>query len=311
MSSSHSLWRIWWISICALPHFDDLPANIDVSWFGLTKPTGFDGFQRASCGQAARIWWIENAACVVWKALLRTIWPVSHHLSHISSSAFSIQAGEKHPSWPTRRSPQMGKSGSSQSSPGASLALVPPRFYNALQLLRKALLGNKNSLCKWATSEKESCHWFFRRSHGLIHYTATGSEQRHLWAPLEVCIQIHTKKKKKNSKAAVSFRIYESRSLLEAGSQGHAPSVVFCSFCLSSITDEAYYYSSRGKMAILTLLLLECLHGKMISCETFETVSSQTLSSCSSLMGFFIPFIQRNTAPYNLPFKIQVLIDLL
>lgn len=197
MSSSHSLWKIRWILICALPHLDDLPANIDVSWFGPTKPTGFDGSQRASWGQAARIWWIENAACVVWKALLRTIWPVSHHLSHISSSAFSIQAGEKHPSWPTRRSPQMGKSGSSQSSPGASLAPVPPRFYNALQLLRKALLGNKNSLCKWATSEKESCHCFFRRSHGLIHYTATGSEQRHLWAPLEVCIQIHTKKKKK------------------------------------------------------------------------------------------------------------------
>lgn len=178
-----------------LLHSDDLPVNIDVSWFGLTKPTGFDGSHRASCGQAARIWWIENAACVVWKALLRTIWPVSHHLSHISSSAFSIQAGEKHPSWPTRRSPQMGKAAPRKSSPGASLALVPPRLYNALQLLRKRFSEIKTG-CVNERPQKRILPLVFRRSHGLIHYTATGSEQRHLWAPLEVCIQIHTKKKK-------------------------------------------------------------------------------------------------------------------
>lgn len=73
--------------------------------------------------------------------------------------------------------------------PGCIPGTCPPlRFYNTLHL-HKVLLGNKkkkkSGACKWVTSEKNPATGFLLLSRfGLIHYTATGSEQRHLWAPL-------------------------------------------------------------------------------------------------------------------------------
>lgn len=229
MSCSHLLFFI-----CVLVHFGDLPANIDVSWFWLTKPTWVDGSQRASCRQEARICWIESA---VWKALLRTIWPVSRHLSHISSSALSIQAGEKHPSWPMRRSPQMGKAAHRKVPPAHPWHLSPLGFI-ILSSPAKCFSEIKTG-CVNEWPQKEILPLVFCRSHGLIHYPATGSEQRHLWAPLEVCIQIPTKK----FKGRRFFQNLREQIVAEGLFTRTCTLVCLLLFCLSSITDEAYYHS--------------------------------------------------------------------
>lgn len=248
MPSSHSLLKIWWTFLCVLVHFNDLLANTDVSWFRLTKPTWFDSSQSASCGQEARIWWIDNAACVVWKALLRTIWPNSHQLSHISSSAFSIQAGEKHPSWPMKRSPQMGKA-APRKVPRVHPWHLSPLGFITLSSSTKCVSEIKTGwVNEWP--QKRILPLVFCRSHGWIHYTATGSEQRHLWAPLEVCIQIHRKKKQ--------------RFLLESTRGGCCWRLVHKDmhpWLSSALLFKQHHWWSRllfqpGNMDILCLLLL-------------------------------------------------------
>lgn len=296
---SHSLLKIWWIFICVLAHFDDLPANIDVSWFRLTKPTWSDGSQRASCGQGVRIWWIENAACVVWKALLRTIWPISHHLSHISSSSFSIQAGEKHPSWPMRRSPQMGKAAPHKVSRVHPWHLSPLGFIT-LSSSAKCFLEIKTGwVNEWP--QKRILPLVFCRSHGLIHYTATGSEQRHLWAPLEVCIQIHTKKIQRQAFLLESTRAVCWRLVHKDMDPQLSSALLF---------KQHHWWDlllfQRGKMAILSLLLLLCIYGEMISCKTFGTMSSQTVPVVPT-WWVFLTFIHRNIGTIYLVFKFKSL----
>lgn len=106
--------------------------SLHVWWFilfnnqGILTSAGLPSPRQHGLIPKGWIWWIEDAACVVWMALLRTIWPVSHHLTHISSSASSIQAGGKTSQSANETLPTDGKSSSSQSSPGASLALVLP-----------------------------------------------------------------------------------------------------------------------------------------------------------------------------------------
>lgn len=154
--------------------------------------------QSASCGQEARIWWIVNAACVVWKALLSTIWPVSHHLSHISSF-FSIQAGEKQASQPMRCSPQMGTAAPHKVPRVHPWHLSPPRrFYNTLHLHKVLLRGKKKKKKAGPVNEwplKRILPLVFCGSHGLVWFIIPQQEVNKDTFEHR-CIQIHRRKKK-------------------------------------------------------------------------------------------------------------------
>lgn len=123
--------------------------------------------QLVSTHQANMVWrlskgflWTRSENLVNWECCVCGLkGSFEDHLAHLPSSlphliyCFFYTSRWKTSQLANETLSTDGKSSSLQSSPGASLALVPLGFIK-LSSSAKGLLGNKNRLCKWVTSEK-------------------------------------------------------------------------------------------------------------------------------------------------------------
>lgn len=186
--------------------------------------------------------------------MLRRSWLVSHRLSHISSLALvtdcvSLLSTRRwtHLCQPIKKHPTDGKSSSSQSSPGASLALVLLSFIT-LFLSTKCSSGiNTDCVNEWPL--KRIPPWASCRSHGSIHYRAQEVDKETL--EHGDARGMYSNSYKKHSQAAGFFlNLWDCAVAEDSFTRRHTHSVIFMLFknmllfCQSvmNVTGDVLYH---------------------------------------------------------------------
>lgn len=269
--------------------------------------------QLVSTHQANMVWrlskgflWTRSENLVNWECCMCGLkGSFEDHLAHLPSSLphliffFFYTSRWKTSQLANETLPTDGKSSSSQSFPGASLALVPPRFYNTLQL-RKVLLGNKNRLGKWVTSEKNPATGFLP----LSRLDSLYCNRKWTKTPLSTACGMYSDSYKKIQRQA--FLLESTR----AGCWRLVHKDMDPQLSSALLFKQHHWWDlllfQRGEMAILSLLLLLCIYGEMISCKTFGTMSSQTVPVVPT-WWVLLTFIHRNIGTIYLVLKFKSL----
>lgn len=226
----------------------------------------------------------------------RRNWLVSYHVSHISSLApvtdsVSLLSTRRwaHLCQPMEKHPTDGKSSSSQSSPGASLALVLLSFIT-LFLSKKCSSGiNTDCVNEWPLERIPP--WASCRSHGSIHYCAQEVDKETL--EHSDARGMYSNSYKNIHKQRASFWIFGTVWSLKTHSQGdthtHTHSVIFMLFknmlffCQSvmNVTGEVLYHPlhSQKRSPVFNEGFKWFLHGKVV-----DIVSPLCLWLCSPFM---------------------------